>query len=127
MPFGLCNAPATFQHLMQSIMSDLVFHIALIYLDDLLVYSATFSDHLVRLETVFKRPRDTWLKIKVEKCHFLQSEVRFLGHQVLAQGVSMDPDNVRTVKQWPIPRTLKELRSFLCFCSYYQRFIEGFC
>lgn len=126
MPFGLCNAPATFQRLMQSIMSDLVFHIALVYLDDLLVYSATFSDHLVRLETVFKRLRDTGLKIKVEKCHFLQSEVRFLGHRVSAQGVSTDPEKVNAVKQWPIPSTPKELRSFLGFCSYYRRFIEGF-
>ncbi|KAL1256562.1 hypothetical protein QQF64_012107 [Cirrhinus molitorella] len=100
-------------------LSDLVFHIALVYLDDLLVYSATFADHLGRLETVFKRLRDTGLKIKVEKCNFLQSEVRFLGHQVSAQGVSTDPDKVSAVKQWPVPSTLKELRSFLGFCSYY--------
>ncbi len=98
---------------MQSIMSDLVFHIALVYLDDLLVYSATFSDHLVRLETVLKRLRDSGLKIKVGKCHFLQSEVRFLGHRVSAQEVSTDPDKVSAVKQWPIPSTLKEVRSSL--------------
>lgn len=126
MPFGLCNAPATFQRLMQSIMSDLVFHIALVYLDDLLVYSSTFTDHLERLETVFKRLKDTGLKVKVEKCHFLQPEVRFLGHQVSAQGVSADPDKVSAVEQWPTPSTLKDLRSFLGFCSYYRRFIEGF-
>lgn len=126
MPFRLCNAPATFQRLMQAVMSDLVFQIVLIYLDDLLVYSSTFDEHLARLETVFKRLRETGLKIKVEKCHFLQPEVRFLGHQVSAQGVSTDPDKINAVQEWPTPSTLKELRSFLGFCSYYRRFIQGF-
>lgn len=126
MPFGLCNAPATFQRLMQTTMSDLVFQIVLIYLDDLLVFSPTFQDHLVRLETVLKRLRETGLRVKMEKCHFLQSEVRFLGHQVSAQGVRTDPDKISAVKTWPIPSTVKELRSFLGFCSYYRRFIEGF-
>ncbi|XP_043112873.1 uncharacterized protein LOC122357538 [Puntigrus tetrazona] len=126
MPFGLCNAPATFQRLMQTIMSDLVFQTLLVYLDDLLVYSSTFEGHLVRLEAVLQRLREAGLKVKVEKCHFLQSEVKFLGHVVSAQGVSTDPDKVSAVRQWPVPHTLKELRSFLGFCSYYRRFIEGF-
>ncbi len=72
------------------------------------------------------RLREVGLKVKVEKCHFLQSEVEFLGHMVSAQGVSTDPDKVSAVKQWPVPNTLKELRSFLGFCSYYRRLIEGF-
>lgn len=126
MPFGLSNAPATFQRLMQATMSDLVFQIVLIYLDDLLVFSQTFQDHLVRLETVLKRLRETGLKVKMEKCHFLQPEVKFLGHRVSAQGIGTDPDKISAVKMWPIPSTVKELRSFLGFCSYYRRFIEGF-
>ncbi|XP_062420887.1 uncharacterized protein K02A2.6-like [Pungitius pungitius] len=126
MPFGLCNAPATFQRLMQTTMSDLVLQIVLIYLDDFLVFSSTFQDHLVRLETVFKRLRETGLKVKMKKCHFLQPEVRFLGHQVSAQGIGTDPDKIDAVKKWPIPSTVKELRSFLGFCSYYRRFIGGF-
>lgn len=126
MPFGLCNAPATFQRLMQATMSDLAFQIVLIYLDDLLVFSSTFQDHLVRLETVLSRLRDTGLKIKVEKCHFLQPEVKFLGHQVSCQGISTDPDKIQAVKAWPVPNSVKELRSFLGFCSYYRRFIKGF-
>lgn len=126
MPFGLCNAPATIQRLMQATMSDLVFQIVLIYLDDLLVFSPTFHDHLARLETVLKRLRETGLKAKMEKCHFLQPEVRFLGHQVSAQGIGTDPDKISAVKQWPVPNNVKELRSFLGFCSYYRRFIKGF-
>lgn len=126
MPFGLCNAPATFQRLMQATMSDLMFQIVLVYLDDLLVFSSTLSDHLVRLETVLRRLRETGLKVKVEKCHFLQQEVRFLGHQVSAQGIGTDPDKISAVRKWPVPSTVKELRSFLGFCSYYRRYIEGF-
>lgn len=126
MPFGLCNAPATFQRLMQTTMSDLVLQIVLVYLDDLLVFSSSFQEHLVRLETVFKRLRETGLKVKMKKCHFLQPEVKFLGHQVSAEGIGTDPDKIGTVKKWPIPSTVKELRSFLGFCSYYRRFIEGF-
>ncbi|KAK3526080.1 hypothetical protein QTP70_014642 [Hemibagrus guttatus] len=80
MPFGLCNAPATFQRLMQAIMSDFVFQIVLVYLDDLLVYSSTFHKHLVWLETVFRKLKETGLKIKIEKCHFLQPE-RYKPHQ----------------------------------------------
>lgn len=126
MPFGLCNAPATFQRLMQATMSDLVFQIVLVYLDDLLVFSSTLSEHLVRLETVLKRLRETGLKVKVEKCHFLQPEVRFLGHQVSAEGVGTDPDKISAIRNWPVPSTARELRSFLGLCSYYRRYILGF-
>lgn len=76
MALGLCNVPATFQRLMQATMSDLVFQIVLTYLDDLLV-CLTSQDHLVRLDTVFKKLRETGLKVKVEKCHFLLPEVKF--------------------------------------------------
>uniref|UniRef100_A0A672FZX6 Gypsy retrotransposon integrase-like protein 1 n=1 Tax=Salarias fasciatus TaxID=181472 RepID=A0A672FZX6_SALFA len=126
MPFGLCNAPATFQRLMQATMSDLAFQMVLVYLDDLLVFSPSFQEHLVRLETVLQRLRETGLKVKMEKCHFLQPRVQFLGHQVSAQGISTDPEKIEAVKQWPTPSTAKELRSFLGFCSYYRRFIQGF-
>uniref|UniRef100_A0A3P9MIP6 Gypsy retrotransposon integrase-like protein 1 n=1 Tax=Oryzias latipes TaxID=8090 RepID=A0A3P9MIP6_ORYLA len=111
---------------MQATMSDLVFQIMLVYLDDILVYSPTFDGHLTRLQTVFQRLRETGLKVKVEKCNFLQSSVRFLGHQISADGIGTDPDKVAAVKQWPVPASVKELRSFLGFCSYYRRFLQGF-
>ncbi len=75
MPFGVCNGPTTFQHLMQSTMGDLIFQILLVYLDDILVYSSTFHEHLQRLDVVFSRLKETGLKVKLEKCHFLQGEV----------------------------------------------------
>uniref|UniRef100_A0A9J8AN32 ribonuclease H n=1 Tax=Cyprinus carpio carpio TaxID=630221 RepID=A0A9J8AN32_CYPCA len=126
MPFGVCNGPATFQRLMQATMNDLVFQILLVYLDDILVYSSTFQEHLVRLETVLRRLQDTGLKIKLEKCHLLQSEVVFLGHQISADGIGTDPQKVAVIRQWPVPSTVRELRSFLGLCSYYRRFIQGF-
>lgn len=126
LPFGVCNGPATFQRLMQATMSDLVFQVLLVYLDDILVFSSTFEDHLVRLQTVLQRLRETGLKVRVDKCHFLQSRVRFLGHQISAEGIGTDPGKIVAVTQWPTPSTVKDLRSFLGFCSYYRRFLRGF-
>lgn len=126
MPMGVCNGPATFQRLMQATMSDLIFDIMLVYLDDILVYSLSFESHLERLDLVFKRLRDTGLKVKWEKCHFLQKEVKFLGHQISAEGITTDPSKVAAVKEWPVPGTVKELQSFLGLCSYYRRYVEGF-
>lgn len=126
MPFGVCNGPATFQRLMQATMSDLIFQMLLVYLDDILVFSETFDEHLQRLETVLRRLAETGLKVKLEKCAFLQDTVKFLGHQVSAEGVGTDPSKVSAVKDWKVPTTAKELQSFLGFCSYYRRFIRGF-
>lgn len=81
----------------------------LVYLDDILVYSPTFEDHLRQLQTVLQRLRETGLKVKVEKDHFLQSSVCFLGHQISAEGVGTDPNKVAAVKQWPVPATFKDL------------------
>lgn len=126
MPMGVCNGPATFQRLMQATMSDLIFDIMLVYLDDILVYSPTFESHLERLDIVFKRLQHTGLKVKWGKCHFLQKEVKFLGHQISAEGIATDPSKIAAVKEWPVPATVKELQSFLGLCSYYRRYVEGF-
>ncbi len=126
MPFGVCNGPSTFQRLMQAVMSDLVFQVLIVYLDDILLFSQTFEDHLERLEMVLKRLAETGLKVKLGKFCFLQDSVRFLGHQVSVQGISLDPGKVAAVSNLKILETVKELRSFLEFCSYYRKFIEGF-
>lgn len=126
MPFGLCNAPGTFQRLMQACLGDKFFHSVLCYLDDILVYSSTFKEHLERLKLVFQRLRDHGLKIKPSKCTFFRPEVRYLGHRVTRDGVMPQLDKIEAVKSWPIPCYLKELRSFLGFCSFYRRFVSGF-
>lgn len=126
MPFGLCNAPGTFQRLMERIFGDERFHSLLLYLDDIVVFSSDFKSHLQRLELVFERLKHHNLKLKLKKCSFFQSEVKYLGHVISAAGVSTDPEKIRAVEEWRRPRTLTELRSFLGFASYYRRFVEGF-
>ena len=126
MPMGLTNAPATFQRLMQSTFNDVVFQILLVYLDDLLVYSTHFEEHLQRLEIVFSRLREVGLKLNAKKCAFMRHSVEYLGHTVSGDGISASKDKIRAVADWKTPTTLKELRGFLGFASYYRRFVHGF-
>ena len=126
MPMGLSLAPATFQRLMQSTMSDFIFQFLLVYLDDLLVYSKTFDEYLAHLDRLLQRIIDAGLKLKMDKCQFLRRQVHYLGHTISAEGVSCEAGKVEAVKNWPVPATTTALRSFLGFFSYYRRFIQGF-
>ncbi|CAN2387863.1 Reverse transcriptase (RNA-dependent DNA polymerase), partial [Pristimantis euphronides] len=126
MPFGLSNAPGTFQRLMEKCLGDLNFESVLIYLDDIIVYSHTFEEHLQRLEQVFDRLKKHGLKIKPKKCHLFQEEIEYLGHSVSKHGVKPSPEKVAAVQQWPTPTTLRELRAFLGIAGYYRRFIKDF-
>lgn len=126
MPFGLCNAPVTFQRLMQAVMNVLVFQILVVCLDDILVFSECFEQHLCVLETVLRRLAETGLKLKLQKCAFLQDTVKFLGHQVSTSGVGTEDAKISAVKNWEVPTNVKDLQSFLGFCGYYRRFICGF-
>ncbi|KAL2095353.1 hypothetical protein ACEWY4_010072 [Coilia grayii] len=126
MAFGLCNAPSTFQRLMERIFGDCRYQSVLLYLDDVIVFSSTVEQHLERLEEVFRRLEKQGLKAKLSKCEFFQREVSYHGHVVSAEGVSTDPVKIEVVKEWRRPGHLAELRSFLGFASYYRRFVEGF-
>ena len=126
MPFGLCNSPSTFQRLMERIFGDERFHSLLLYLDDIVIFSPSFDTHLQRLEMVLGRLQQHNLKLKLEKCHFFQSEVHYLGHVISPLGVATDPEKIRAVAEWKRPVTVKELRSFLGFASYYRRFVDQF-
>ena len=126
MPFGLCNAPASFARLMQACLNEQIFQILLVYLDDILIYSQTFEEHLNRLEMVLARLQKHGLKLKLEKCNFLKRKVTYLGHEVSGDGISPEPQKVAAVKEWPVPTTVKELRTFLGFASYHRRFIDSF-
>lgn len=125
MPFGLCNAPSTFQRLMQRIF-DQQCQSLLLYLDDIVVFSCTIEEHLDRLKVVLGRLQKENLKVKLSKCAFFQQEVHYLGHVISDKGVSTDPSKVEVVANWQTPSTISELRSFLGFASYYHRFVEGF-
>jgi len=126
MPFGLCNAPATFQRLMETVFSGLARDKCFVYLDDVLVVGQTFEEHLSNLREVFGRLKEAGLKLKPSKCHLAKSQVAYLGYVVSRQGITADPSKVAAVREFPIPKSVRELRSFLGLASYYRRFIPGF-
>ena len=126
MPFGLCNAPSTFERAMELIMKGLQWRTLILYLDDIIIMSTTFEEHIERLDEVLNRLGQAGLKLKPSKCHMFQSEVAYLGHVVSASGVKPDPEKVERVQSWPTPSSVTEVRSFLGLCSYYRRFIRGF-
>src|SRR3954471_3445065 len=122
MPFGLTNAPATFQQLIDSVIAGLKWTVCLVYLDDIIIFSQTFEEHLKKLTLVFDRLREANLKLKGSKCRFCLPEVQFLGHVVGADGIQPDPDKVKAVQEFPRPMKLNQLQSFLGLTSHYQKF-----
>lgn len=126
MPFGLCNAPATFQRLMEEVLAGIPYTTCLVYLDDIIVHAATFEELIERLQLIFDRLRDAGLKLSPTKCELCQESVQYLGHIVSAEGSSPDPGKIDTVQQWPQPRNRKEVQSFLGLCAYYRRFVKNF-
>ena len=125
MPFGLCNAPATFQRLMEVVLQGLVHKSCLVYLDDILVIGCTFTEHLNNLVKVFSRLRQAGLHLKPSKCCLARTEVEYLGHVVSQGGVAADPKKVEAVQAYPVPTNWKSIRSFLGLASYYRRFIPN--
>ena len=103
-----------------------LFHIFLCYLDDLLVFSSSVSEHLERLDIVLEKLRKYVLKLKLAKCQFLQKEVSYLGYKVSEEGIASDPAKIDVVKTWRVPETLTELQSWVGFASYYRRFVPRF-
>lgn len=126
MPFGLCNAPATFQRLIDTVLMGLNFDICLAYLDDIIVFSRDMQGHLARLEQLFQRLREAHLKLKPSKCNVFQRRVSFLGYTVSGEGISTDPSKIDAVKNWPTPTNLRQSRAFVGLCQYYRRFVPKF-
>ncbi len=126
MPFGLCNAPATFERLMEKVLAGLHWKSCLLYIDDIIVFGADFSSHLARLEEVLHRVSNAGLKISPKKCEWFRPTVKFLGHIVSAEGVKTDPDKIKAVEEWPTPTKTRDVRAFLGLCSYYRKFVRGF-
>ena len=126
MPFGLSNAPGTFQRLMNELFREHLWKWALVLLDDVLIYSKCEEDHFSHLKATFQLPREANLKLKPKKCRLVQREVTYLSHIIGIEGIQVDPKKVEVVEKWPVPTTVKGIRSFLGFCNYYSRFVKDF-
>jgi hypothetical protein len=126
MPFGLCNGPPTFQRLMNYALRDVLGKKALVYLDDVIIFSDTFEQHLKDLREVFELIREAKLTLKFKKCQFLQRSVNYLGHVITAEGIKPDPAKIEQIKNYKIPASADEVRSFLGFVGYYRKFSPDF-
>ncbi|KAJ9510012.1 hypothetical protein QJQ45_011667 [Haematococcus lacustris] len=124
--FGLTNAPATFQRVMNDAFAPVLGKCALVYLDDILVMSKSLPDHMQHLRLVFDLLRANKLFAKMSKCEFMQLTLKFLGHVITAGAISVDPDKVRAVADWPLPSSLTQLQSFLGAANFVRKFVQGF-
>jgi hypothetical protein len=127
MPFGLCNnAPATFQRMMNDILRNFLHKFVTVYLDDVCIYSQIVEDHLEHLRLVLQRFKEEGLKLSLKKCFFGLQEMEYLGYTVSVGKISVSTKKVEAVTDWPLPKTQKEVRSFVQFCNFYARFIHHF-
>lgn len=126
MCFGLTNAPATFQRLMNEVFAAHLDTFVVVYLDDILVYSKNPADHAKHLRLVLSALRQHKLYAKLSKCEFFLASVAYLGHLVGVNGISMDPGLLQSISDWPIPSNVHHVRSFLGLASYYRRFVDAF-
>ncbi|UYV71491.1 K02A2.6-like [Cordylochernes scorpioides] len=126
MPFGLCNAPATFERMMDKLLAGLKWTICLCYLNDIIVYATSFKEHIERLGKVLRCIQQAGLCINHEKCRFGSREIKVLGHLVTESGIRPDPDKIEAITNFPTPKTATEVRSFMGLCSYYKRFVKDF-
>ena len=126
MPFGLCNAPATYCRLVQKVLEGIPLSVAIPYLDDTCVHSATLEDHMSGLRRVLLAHRRAGLTLQPKKCQLFQEQIEYLGHQISAAGISVPKAYTKIVDDWPPPASVKDVRTFLGKVSYYRRFIPSF-
>ncbi|XP_058757922.1 uncharacterized protein LOC131631166 [Vicia villosa] len=126
MPFGLTNAPSTFQSAMNDLLRPYLRRFVLVFFDDILIYSTSFSDHIKHLQVVFQLMKDNCFFLKLSKCVFAAKQIDFLGHVISAGGVAPDAEKVKAILDWPLPRSLSALRGFLGLTGFYRRFVHNY-
>jgi len=126
MPFGLTNAPAAFQHFVNTIFADMLDVCVVVYLDDILIYSEDMESHQQHVREVLRRLRLHGLFTKPEKCKFHSDSVEYLGYCLSPEGLTMSPDKIQTISNWPEPSKVKDIQSFLGFANFYRCFIFNY-
>ena len=127
MTFGLTSAPATFHCLMEPCLGEMHLKWCIIYLDDIIVFfSKTPKEHIERLRGVFEKLSAAGLRLKLSKCEFFKSQITYLGHIVSKDGIETEKKKVTAIQEWPIPKTVTEVHSFLGFTNYYHKFIPKY-
>jgi len=126
MPFGLCNAPTTFQATMNELLKPFLCKFIAVFFDDILVYSPSWALHLQHLEVVFSMLSQGSFHLHESKCMFAKTKLQYLGHIVLAEGVAPDPSKISAMLEWPTPTNTTNLRGFLGLTCFYRRFIRGY-
>ncbi|GAU36702.1 hypothetical protein TSUD_16140 [Trifolium subterraneum] len=126
MPFGLCNAPSTFQSTMNLIFEPFLRRFVIVFFDDILVYSPTLDSHLQHLELVFQCLLENDFRLKASKCSFAQTSIEYLGHIVSDEGVGPDPSKISAMISWPAPVNIKQLRGFLGLTGFYRKFVRNY-
>ena len=126
LPFGLCNAPGTFQSLMNDVFKDFLDDFLVVYMDDLLIYSNSVEEHAAHVRRVLQRLREHKLYAKQGKCELFRTQVEFLGHILQPGHISVDPRKLPALRSWPIPSTVYDIRQFLGLCNYFRKFIKDF-
>ncbi|XP_057179663.1 uncharacterized protein LOC130547611 [Triplophysa rosa] len=126
LPFGLTNAPAVFQGLVNDVLGDMINRFVFVYLDDILIFSQSLQEHTRHVRRVLQRLLENQLFVKAEKCEFHSDTVSFLGHVVSPRGIEPDVAKIKAVAMWAVPDSRKALQRFLGFANFYRRFIRGF-
>ena len=125
-PFGITNAPTTFMCLMNSVFSKYLDKLVLVFLDDILIYSKNEEEHEDHLRMTLQLLREHKFYAKLRKCDFYKDKIHYLGHIISGEGISVDPEKIEAIMNWPTPRNVIDVRSFMGPIGYYRRFIEGF-
>ncbi|WVZ85511.1 hypothetical protein U9M48_032433 [Paspalum notatum var. saurae] len=126
MPYGVTGGPATFQQVMNTVLDSVLRKFVVVFIDDILIYSKTWDDHLKHIQQVFQILLHHQFKVKLSKCQFAKEELHYLGHLISRHGVSTDPEKVQTIKNWLTPSSVKDVRGFLGLAGYYRRFVKNF-